>query len=328
MVNARMQEGGASIQSKHLDSIIRILGIASFLMVIIVISDGWWHKTIGRDDFWIPPHIGLYSSFSVIVASLFYILFRSKLAGQIRFLAIFGLGLITISATFDDWWHKNVIPPGSKELGLGFASPPHLLFLAGGVLTGWSIVCIALSRVRNNRNLIGYLYLVILAGQLMFIQAVDLLGPTYLGIIGDFGMVLRSFFLIVFYTFIQRVFTKKIYLITAASTVGLIKTLYSMDILFLLSISLPGFLLALYGPIGSRKASPILGFLIGIVISSFLWFFIDTLGVLTVISRTFFAGFAGVLGSTFGYMIADHFVGSLAKPEFATTINSQVRDRI
>ena len=327
-MNTRTQEGGANIQPKHLDSIIKILGVASFLMVTIVITDGWWHKTIGRDDFWIPPHIGLYSSFSVIVASLFYVSFRSKLAGQIRFLAIFGLGLITISAPFDDWWHKNILPPGSKELGLGFASPPHLLFLAGGILTGWSIVCIALSRIRYNRNLKGYLYLVILAGQLMFIQAVDLLGPTYLGIIGDFGIILRSFFLVVFYVFVQRVFVNKIYLITAASTVGLIKTLYSMDVLYLLSISLPGFLIALYSPSGSRKASPILGFIVGIVISSFLWFFVDALGVLTVISRTFFSGFAGFLASTLGYMVADRFVGSLNKPEIVTTINSQLRDTI
>jgi len=322
MVNPRMQEGGASIQSNHLDSIIRILGIASFLMVITVISDGWWHKTIGRDDFWIPPHIGLYSSLAVIIASLSYISFRSKLAGQIRFLAIFGLGLIIVSAPFDEWWHTNMLPPGVKEQGLGFASPPHLLFLAGGILTWWSIVRTALSRIRNNRNLIGYLYLVILAGQLMFIQAVDLLGPTYLGIIGDFGMILRSFFLIIFYVLVQRVFANKIYLITAASTVGLIKTLDSMDMFYLLSMSLPGFLIARYGPIGSRKASLILGFLIGIVISSFLWFFIDTLGVLTVISRSFFAGLAGALASTFGYVIVDRFVGSLAKPELVPTINS------
>jgi hypothetical protein len=323
-----MQEYGTDIISKDVDSTIRILAVASFLMVVIVIFDGWWHIAIGRDDFWILPHIGLYSSFFVIVVSFLYLFFRIRLPGQIKLLAFFGLGLIIISAPFDDWWHRNILPPGAKELGLGFASPPHLLFLAGGILTGWSIVRVQLSRTRNNHGLINYLYLVILAGQLMFIQAIDLLGPAYLGILGDFGMILHSLFIIAFYVFIQKVFANRIYVITAASTVGGIKALYSMDVLYLLSISLPGYLIALYGPVGSRRVSLLLGFFAGMSISSSLLFSVDTLGIPTVILRSFLAGFAGALGSFFSYVVADRYVSSVTRPEQVATITSQVKDRV
>jgi len=43
-----------------------LLGVA--LVVILILGSSWdgdWHGRVGRDDFWIPPHLMMYSSITL-----------------------------------------------------------------------------------------------------------------------------------------------------------------------------------------------------------------------------------------------------------------------
>ena len=42
--------------------IIGVVGL--FLATGALYFDGWWHILIGRDTFWIPPHLVLYTAIS------------------------------------------------------------------------------------------------------------------------------------------------------------------------------------------------------------------------------------------------------------------------
>src|SRR3972149_9824649 len=33
----------------------------TMVMVLSVYWDAWWHERVGRESFWIPPHLGIYA---------------------------------------------------------------------------------------------------------------------------------------------------------------------------------------------------------------------------------------------------------------------------
>ncbi len=104
-----------------------------------------WHRSIGRDTFWTPPHIAIYacgilgglSSAWQILGTTF-----GKAAGADRaraasvriwgfrgpigafIMAWGGIAMIT-SAPFDDWWHN------AYGLDVRIISPPHTVLAAG-----------------------------------------------------------------------------------------------------------------------------------------------------------------------------------------------------
>jgi hypothetical protein len=110
-----------------------------------MIGTNWdisWHRSIGRDSFWIAPHIAIYLC-GVLggVASGYLILgntlgrhaetrattvsmwgFRGPLGAFI--VAWGGVAMLT-SAPFDDWWH------GAYGLDVKILSPPHALLALG-----------------------------------------------------------------------------------------------------------------------------------------------------------------------------------------------------
>ncbi len=115
-----------------------------------------WHRSIGRDSFWNPAHLVLYSS-GVLSATFCCYLVAATTWGHhpelqrhsIRVwglrapLGVFvagwgGLGVL-YDAIFDNWWHN------AYGLDVRFTSPPHLLFslslwfeMIGGLLLAFS----------------------------------------------------------------------------------------------------------------------------------------------------------------------------------------------
>jgi hypothetical protein len=101
-----------------------------------------WHRSIGRDTFWTPPHIAIYlCGILAGVASAHLILsttfgreralapssvlmwgFRGPLGA---FVAAWGGVAMLTSAPFDDWWH------GAYGLDVKVLSPPHTLLALG-----------------------------------------------------------------------------------------------------------------------------------------------------------------------------------------------------
>lgn len=103
-----------------------------------------WHVQIGRDSFWIPPHVMTYSGVAILVLASFGVLARDTLrhllAGRAPegtqrvlglsgtpgfLLATCGIALTVLAAPIDDLWHRLF------GIDVTLWSPPHLLGLLG-----------------------------------------------------------------------------------------------------------------------------------------------------------------------------------------------------
>jgi hypothetical protein len=118
---------------------------AATSVIVGLIWDISWHMTIGRDTFWTPAHLAIYTGGAVAGLSCgFEVLRRSFVASPTPsdgvtvwryfngplggWLAIWGAVAMLTSAPFDDWWHD------AYGLDVKIISPPHSL-LALGFLT-------------------------------------------------------------------------------------------------------------------------------------------------------------------------------------------------
>jgi len=95
------------------------LSFVSLLVVAGLYFDGYWHVMIGRESFFIFPHLLLYSG----LIGLFFLLYKTKGIPKITW---FFAGLIVVAAPFDDWWHRLFGVEAVTDL-LVVWSPPHLI---------------------------------------------------------------------------------------------------------------------------------------------------------------------------------------------------------
>ena len=116
---------------------------ASAAIVIGLIWDISWHRTIGRDTFWSPPHV--IEQIGAIVSGLScgYVALKTTFAGSrderarsVRFwkyfqaplgawICIWGTIMMVTSAPFDNWWHN------AYGLDVKIISPPHIILASG-----------------------------------------------------------------------------------------------------------------------------------------------------------------------------------------------------
>src|SRR2546425_4698460 len=132
-----------------------------------------WHLLIGRDSFWIAPHLMTYAGVTIAAALAFGVLgletLRARrgeprrdgvralgLVGTPGFhLAWWGMALTIVAAPVDDLWHRLF------GVDVTLWSPPHLLGLAGAQVNTLGCLLIALelwpreSRVRRAAFLAG-----------------------------------------------------------------------------------------------------------------------------------------------------------------------------
>src|SRR6266704_3902636 len=113
-----------------------------------------WHTLIGRDSFWIAPHLMTYAGVVVMVGLSFGVLAGMTLrpswrgddvvrvlglAGTRGFhLAAGGIALTVLAAPIDDLWHRLF------GVDVTLWSPPHLLALAGSQVSNLGGLLIAL----------------------------------------------------------------------------------------------------------------------------------------------------------------------------------------
>ncbi len=142
-----------------------------FLMLQAELGLAWdrqWHDTIGRDSFWIPPHIMMYTGIGaaglialgvVLVDTLRY---YKKAPGvddnsTVRIFWLFhapigfiilGFGALTdlIAAPFDNWWHSLY------GIDVTLWSPFHLMGTVGGLIEGAGIIYIFASEIAVERR--------------------------------------------------------------------------------------------------------------------------------------------------------------------------------
>lgn len=108
-----------------------------------------WHVLIGRDSFWIPPHLMTYAGVSAVVILSFGMLFLETwrgtgavrvmgLSGSRGFqLAAWGIAVTILAAPIDDLWHRLF------GIDVTLWSPPHLMGILGVVINGWACLTIA-----------------------------------------------------------------------------------------------------------------------------------------------------------------------------------------
>jgi len=123
------------------------LGLVAMLTALGGIYwDVTWHATIGRDSFWIPPHILVYAGVTLLLlSSLGGFALTWRHAGQLRtalanragggfVIAALGPLIQIIAAPLDELWHSLY------GLDVTIWSPPHLMGIAGGVVSIYGLL--------------------------------------------------------------------------------------------------------------------------------------------------------------------------------------------
>ena len=122
-----------------------------------------WHRTIGRDSFWSPPHV--LEQLAALVSGLTcgWLVLRTTLAGSVAerdaavsfwgfrgplgaWVCIWGTLMMIASAPFDDWWHD------AYGLDVKILSPPHMVLATGmvAVQVGAMLMAVAAQNRRGN----------------------------------------------------------------------------------------------------------------------------------------------------------------------------------
>jgi hypothetical protein len=140
---AKQRAGDAAGEYQTVDWPIYAVVFASACIVTGLLWDISWHRTIGRDTFWSPPHV--LEQIAAIVAGLScgYVVLRTTFAGSpesrgtsVRFwrffqaplgawVCVWGTIMMITSAPFDNWWHN------AYGLDVKILSPPHMILAAG-----------------------------------------------------------------------------------------------------------------------------------------------------------------------------------------------------
>lgn len=94
--------------------------------------DAWWHVAIGRDSFWVLPHVIMYGSVAFAALLSFYTWLHTR---DVQWKHIFfALMIFPIAGVFDNYWHlvfgsENLANPKMMPW-----SPPHLLLIVGALI--------------------------------------------------------------------------------------------------------------------------------------------------------------------------------------------------
>ena len=157
---------------------------ASTSVVLGVIWDISWHRTIGRDTFWTPAHLAIYLGGVLSGLTCGWLALHTTFAGSaedrakaVRFwgfrapfgawVSIWGAIAMLTSAPFDDWWHN------AYGLDVKIISPPHMVLAAGigAIQAGAMLMALASqNRASGERRDLNRLFL-LGAGLLLLLAA-------------------------------------------------------------------------------------------------------------------------------------------------------------
>jgi hypothetical protein len=133
-----------------------------------------WHVLIGRDSFWIPPHVMTYAGVALSVIVSFGVLAWESVTrrdgGDLRILglsgtrgfhlAAWGIALTVLAAPIDDLWHRLF------GLDVTLWSPPHLLGILGAAIN--SLACLVIAREVHPAGSVARWAALILTGAVLY----------------------------------------------------------------------------------------------------------------------------------------------------------------
>lgn len=137
----------------------RLLVLGAVSILVGVLWDISWHRTIGRDTFWTPAHLAIYLGGALGGLVGGWLVLRTTFfgstedhAGAVRvwgfrgpfgaWISIWGSVAMLTSAPFDNWWHD------AYGLDVKILSPPHSVLALGM----WAVVLGALLLVLREQN--------------------------------------------------------------------------------------------------------------------------------------------------------------------------------
>lgn len=141
------------------DWVSRIVMLGATSIVIGILWDISWHRTIGRDTFWTPAHLAIQIGGLIGGITAGWLVFRTTFFGTPEekagaaklwgfrapigaWVTIWGCLAMLTSAPFDNWWHD------AYGLDVKIISPPHAVLALGM----WSVVGGALLLVLRQQN--------------------------------------------------------------------------------------------------------------------------------------------------------------------------------
>lgn len=139
------------------------VAFASTSVLVGVIWDISWHRTIGRDTFWTAAHLAIYLGGAVAGLSCGWLVLQTTFFGTERnksggvtfwgfrgplgaWVCIWGSIAMITSGPFDDWWHN------AYGLDVKILSPPHAVLAAGIGAIQIGAMLMALARQNNARK--------------------------------------------------------------------------------------------------------------------------------------------------------------------------------
>jgi hypothetical protein len=146
-----------------------------------------WHVVIGRDSFWIAPHLMTYAGVSGVVLLAFGVLLwetgrPAGGTGTVRVLGLrgtrgfqvtaWGAAITVAAAPIDDLWHRLF------GLDVTIWSPPHLLGFLGGAVS--SLGSFVIAREAYPAGSRARLVALVLAGAWLYTGLQPVIEPAYL----------------------------------------------------------------------------------------------------------------------------------------------------
>lgn len=121
----------------------------TMVMTLSVYWDAWWHEAVGRESFWIPPHLGIYAGLFISLSGflLLHRLHRGKLPRGL-WVYVAGVGVVVASGYADELWHQRF---GVEKIGTLEAvwSPTHVGALMGGMIAAIGIISYLLAAIKS-----------------------------------------------------------------------------------------------------------------------------------------------------------------------------------
>lgn len=139
------------------------VAFASTSVIVGVIWDISWHRTIGRDTFWTSAHLAIYLGGAVAGLSCGWLVLSTTFAGTASakargvsfwgfrgplgaWVCIWGSIAMITSGPLDDWWHN------AYGLDVEILSPPHIVLAAGILAIQVGAMLMALARQNEARQ--------------------------------------------------------------------------------------------------------------------------------------------------------------------------------
>lgn len=178
-------------------SALRVRRAALWSLLLSKLIAGWgvqwdiqWHVLIGRDSFWIAPHVMTYAGVSLAVLVSFGVLAWDTVRGRRGraaddtvsvfgfrssrgfHLAAWGIGMTVLAAPIDDMWHRLF------GLDVTLWSPPHLLGILGSAIN--TVACLLIAHEAYPMERRRRLAAIVFAGAMLYGNLHLLVDPSNL----------------------------------------------------------------------------------------------------------------------------------------------------